>query len=176
MKHLILALALILPVSVGAFDPEHLKKLKETNECPRCDLYKANLRGANLWEANLKGANLSGAYLENTNLEYADLEYANLSGANLKDANLGDANLEGANRLGGNGVAESTVFGGIAGDVIAKWVQGVSLVAPEDSKVRETVARCEAPLLREEGPSVFALRDRLRETMWRKAGVVRDHA
>ena len=119
MKHLILALALILPVSVGAFDPEHLKKLKETNECPRCDLYKANLRGANLWEANLKGANLSGAYLENTNLEYADLEYANLSGANLKDVNLGDANLEGANRLGGNGVAESTVFGGIAGDVIA---------------------------------------------------------
>ena len=166
MKHLILALALVLPLSAGAFKPEHLKYLKRTNECPNCDLYKANLRGAKLWEANLKGANLrsadlSGAYLENTN---------------LKDANLGDANLEGANRLGGNGVAESTVFGGIAGDVIAKWVQGVSLVAPEDSKVRETVARCEAPLLREEGPSVFALRDRLRETMWRKAGVVRDHA
>ena len=161
MKHLFLALALVLPLSAGAFKPEHLKYLKRTNECPNCDLYKANLRGAKLWEANLKGANLrsadlSGAYLENTNLEYAD--------------------LEGANRLGGNGVAESTVFGGIAGDVIAKWVQGVSLVAPEDSKVRETVARCEAPLLREEGPSVFALRDRLRETMWRKAGVVRDHA
>ena len=181
MKHLFLALALVLPLSAGAFKPEHLKYLKRTNECPNCDLYKANLRGAKLWEANLKGVNLrsadlSGAYLENTNLEYADLEYANLEGANLKDANLGDANLEGANRLGGNGVAESTVFGGIAGDVIAKWVQGVSLVAPEDSKVRETVARCEAPLLREEGPSVFALRDRLRETMWRKAGVVRDHA
>ena len=161
MKHLILALALVLPLSAGAFKPEHLKYLKRTNECPNCDLYKANLRGAKLWEANLKGANLrsadlSGAYLENTNLEYA--------------------NLSGANRLGGNSVAESTVFGGIAGDVIAKWVQGVSLVAPEDSKVRETVARCEAPLLREEGPSVFALRDRLRETMWRKAGVVRDHA
>lgn len=171
MKHLFLALALVLPLSAGAFKPEHLKYLKRTNECPNCDLYKANLRGAKLWEANLKGANLrsadlSGAYLENTNLEYA-----NLSGANLEYANL-----EGANRLGGNGVAESTVFGGIAGDVIAKWVQGVSLVAPEDSKVRETVARCEAPLLREEGPSVFALRDRLRETMWRKAGVVRDHA
>ena len=161
MKHLFLALALVLPLSAGAFKPEHLKYLKRTNECPNCDLYKANLRGA-----NLRSADLSGAYLENTNLEYADLEYAN----------LGDANLEGANRLGGNGVAESTVFGGIAGDVIAKWVQGVSLVAPEDSKVRETVARCEAPLLREEGPSVFALRDRLRETMWRKAGVVRDHA
>ena len=124
MKHLFLALALVLPLSAGAFKPEHLKYLKRTNECPNCDLYKANLRGAKLWEANLKGADLSGAYLENTNLEYADLEYANLSGANLKDVNLGDANLEGANRLGGNGVVESTVFGGIAGDVIAKWVQG----------------------------------------------------
>ena len=161
MKHLFLALALVLPLSAGAFKPEHLKYLKRTNECPNCDLYKANLRGAKLWEANLKGANLRSA---------------DLSGANLKDVNLGDANLEGANRQGGNGVVESTVFGGIAGDVIAKWVQGVSLVVPEDSKVRETVARCEAPLLREEGPSVFALRDRLRETMWRKAGVVRDHA
>ena len=116
------------------------------------------------------------AYLKGANLRKAVLFDANLRGTNLRGANLGDANLEGANRLGGNGVAESTVFGGIAGDVIAKWVQGVSLVAPEDSKVRETVARCEAPLLREEGPSVFALRDRLRETMWRKAGVVRDHA
>ena len=79
MKHLFLALALVLPLSAGAFKPEHLKYLKRTNECPNCDLYKANLRGAKLWEANLKGANLrsadlSGAYLENTNLEYADLE------------------------------------------------------------------------------------------------------
>ena len=30
--------------------------------------------------------------------------------------------VHGANRLGGNGVAESTVFGGIAGDVMADWV------------------------------------------------------
>ena len=32
--------------------------------------------------------------------------------------------VHGANRLGGNGVAESTVFGGIAGDVMADWVVG----------------------------------------------------
>ncbi|MEE2716163.1 MAG: FAD-dependent oxidoreductase [SAR324 cluster bacterium] len=82
--------------------------------------------------------------------------------------------VHGANRLGGNGVAESTVFGGIAGDVIAEWVQDAPSVAPEDAEVREKIARCEAPLQREGGPSVFALRDRLRETMWRKAGVVRN--
>src|SRR6187397_1843724 len=32
--------------------------------------------------------------------------------------------VHGANRLGGNGVAESTVFGGIAGDVMADFVAG----------------------------------------------------
>src|SRR5881392_3147981 len=32
--------------------------------------------------------------------------------------------VHGANRLGGNGVAESTVFGGIAGDVMAAFVAG----------------------------------------------------
>src|SRR4029077_8467590 len=30
--------------------------------------------------------------------------------------------VHGANRLGGNGVANSTVFGGIAGDTIATWL------------------------------------------------------
>ena len=74
MKHLILALALILPLSVEAYDPEHLKKLKETNAYPKCDLRRsllegANLSNANLWQAYLEGANLnkanpSEAYLE----------------------------------------------------------------------------------------------------------------
>ena len=31
--------------------------------------------------------------------------------------------VHGANRLGGNGVANSTVFGGIAGDVMPGWVK-----------------------------------------------------
>ena len=35
--------------------------------------------------------------------------------------------VHGANRLGGNGVADSTVFGGIAGDVMADWVVGRAL-------------------------------------------------
>jgi len=52
MKHLILALALILPLSVGAYDPKHLKRLKETKECLRCNLSRANLEGA-----TMKGAN-----------------------------------------------------------------------------------------------------------------------
>src|SRR3954470_23775966 len=35
--------------------------------------------------------------------------------------------VHGANRLGGNGVANSTVFGAVAGDTMAQWVKGRSL-------------------------------------------------
>ena len=100
MKHLILALALILPLSGLAFKPEHLKKLKETisdadgiliNECENCDL-----RGANLEGVYLRGAKLFGAKLQNANLERTDLGGANLLRATLKGANLDGANLKGA--------------------------------------------------------------------------------
>ena len=67
MKYLILALALILPLSVGAY-PEHLKKLKETNECPKCDLKGANLEWANLQGANTDYATMKGAILCNTTM------------------------------------------------------------------------------------------------------------
>ena len=75
MKHLILALALILPLSVGAYDPDHLTLLKETKRCPRCDLTEANLKGA-----NLRGTDLRGADLRDANLQSANLEGANLRG------------------------------------------------------------------------------------------------
>ncbi|MGH7266989.1 MAG: FAD-dependent oxidoreductase, partial [Candidatus Rokuibacteriota bacterium] len=46
--------------------------------------------------------------------------------------------VHGANRLGGNGVAESTVFGGIAGDVMADWVAGRPrpAISPRDAAER----------------------------------------
>src|SRR5215813_5094379 len=43
----------------------------------------------------------------------------------------------GANRLGGNGVANSTVFGGIAGDSMAAWLPGRGAPAPPDAAVLE---------------------------------------
>ncbi|MBF2028568.1 MAG: pentapeptide repeat-containing protein [Oscillatoriales cyanobacterium C42_A2020_001] len=45
-------------------NPEHVKQLLATKQCPGCDLGGANLRGANLARANLQGAELSGALLE----------------------------------------------------------------------------------------------------------------
>lgn len=80
MKHL------ILPLSAGAYDPKHLKQLKETDQCPKCDLE----------EAYLRGAYLRGAYLEYVTLWKANLEGAYLEGANLSKANLNGANLKGA--------------------------------------------------------------------------------
>ena len=97
MRYLILALALTLPLSVGAFKPEDLEELKKTHQCPNCDLEGANLVGANLWSADLKGANLRYAKLEGANLEEANLKDADLLRANLRDANLDGAYLKGAN-------------------------------------------------------------------------------
>ncbi len=62
-----------------------VKRLLETNECPKCDLSgvelrDADLRGAELTDADLEGANLQGANLSKANVEEIDLEGANLRG------------------------------------------------------------------------------------------------
>jgi len=80
----------------------------------------------------------------------------------------------GANRLGGNGVAESTVFGGIAGDVIARELSSPAQKSLDKAAIEEMIKNSETLLLRQKGPSVFELRDRMRESMWRRAGVVRN--
>ena len=47
----------------SAFDPEDVQKLMNTNECIKCDLSGADLRGALLIKADLNGANLNGALM-----------------------------------------------------------------------------------------------------------------
>jgi fumarate reductase flavoprotein subunit len=82
--------------------------------------------------------------------------------------------VHGANRLGGNGVAESTVFGGIAGDVMADWVVGRPLPQLSRANVDAAVAATTAPLERSEsGESLYALQARLRQLMWDHAGLIR---
>ena len=46
------------------------------------------------------------------------------------------AAMHGANRLGGNGVANSTVFGGIAGDVMAAAAPGLAFLEPDEDRDR----------------------------------------
>ncbi|ACL62736.1 L-aspartate oxidase [Methylobacterium nodulans] len=82
--------------------------------------------------------------------------------------------MHGANRLGGNGVANSTVFGGIAGDVMPGWVhENGRRRVPDEEVLKAEAARCLHPFGRKPG-DVNALRERLMDLMWDDVGVVRD--
>jgi fumarate reductase flavoprotein subunit len=82
--------------------------------------------------------------------------------------------VHGANRLGGNGVAESTVFGGIAGDVMADFVAGRAAAGARSANVVDgVIERLTAPLERR-GGDLYALQRELRAVMWDRAGLVRD--
>ncbi|MBI4183915.1 MAG: FAD-binding protein [Proteobacteria bacterium] len=84
--------------------------------------------------------------------------------------------VHGANRLGGNGVANSTVFGGIAGDVMAPWVAREGRIRdPDETVIDETIERCLVPFRRPAGDA-NALRDRLAELMWEEVGISRTAA
>jgi fumarate reductase flavoprotein subunit len=84
--------------------------------------------------------------------------------------------VHGANRLGGNGVAESTVFGGIAGDVMASHVVGRPLPRVSDAAVQDAAARASRPLGRGGAGEVYGIQRELRDIMWERAGLVRDAA
>jgi len=84
--------------------------------------------------------------------------------------------VHGANRLGGNGVANSTVFGGIAGDVMPGWVRhNGNFHEPDEATVENAVACATAPLSRRPG-DLNAIRERLYDVMWDDVGIVRDAA
>ena len=84
--------------------------------------------------------------------------------------------VHGANRLGGNGVANSTVFGGIAGDVMPGWVKANGVFhAPDQEALDAAVARCRAPLGKPAG-DLNAVREELYDVMRDDVGIVRDAA
>src|SRR2546422_3426201 len=82
--------------------------------------------------------------------------------------------VHGANRLGGNGVAESTVFGGIAGDVMAESVAGGPLPQVAGVALEDLARRVTAPLARPAQRDLYALQRELRDVMWEEVGLVRD--
>jgi fumarate reductase flavoprotein subunit len=84
--------------------------------------------------------------------------------------------VHGANRLGGNGVAESTVFGGIAGDVMATFVAERRAPRVNTSVLDEVARVVNAPRGRAGSLNLYALQRQLREVMWDRAGLVRDAA
>ncbi|MEM8839842.1 MAG: FAD-binding protein, partial [Pseudomonadota bacterium] len=79
----------------------------------------------------------------------------------------------GSNRLGGNGVANSTVYGGIAGDVMARDINlETAFAEPDRETVFAEIERAVVPFSKPPAP-VHALRRELTEVMWEQVGVMR---
>lgn len=82
--------------------------------------------------------------------------------------------VHGANRLGGNGVANSTVFGGVAGKAMAAMAAREGARAdPDRAALERGLARAFGPLGRPHR-DLPAIREALYETMWADVGVLRD--
>jgi fumarate reductase flavoprotein subunit len=81
--------------------------------------------------------------------------------------------VHGANRLGGNGVANSTVFGGIAGDVMGKRIASKSaLPEPDRAAIEAARERAFAPLGKKPG-DLSAMCEHLYNVMWNDVGILR---
>jgi fumarate reductase flavoprotein subunit len=82
--------------------------------------------------------------------------------------------VHGANRLGGNGVANSTVFGGVAGEAMADAIsKGADWREPDAGVMEREVGRCLKPFAGKPG-DLNVIRETLLDLMWDKAGIIRD--
>jgi fumarate reductase flavoprotein subunit len=82
--------------------------------------------------------------------------------------------VHGANRLGGNGVANSTVFGGVAGDAMASFVASHKGALPEPDKAALAAAQERAFAgFGRKGGDLEGVRRTLLTTMWEDAGILR---
>ena len=80
----------------------------------------------------------------------------------------------GSNRLGGNGVANSTVFGGIAGDIMGSDIVSMpALREPDEEVLIAELDRALHPLSKTPA-LVLPLRQQLQNVMWDEVGVVRN--
>ena len=88
--------------------------------------------------------------------------------------------VHGANRLGGNGVANSTVYGGIAGDTMGPWVAAHGqLREPDADALAAAAGRVLRPLRgsgQESAGVLSEVRDALHAVMWDDVGILRDAA
>ena len=82
--------------------------------------------------------------------------------------------VHGANRLGGNGVAESTVFGAIAGDAMAEFVVDRTLPAVDQREVEAAVIAAMGPFGGSGNENIFSIRQEIESLMWDKGGIVRN--
>lgn len=96
--------------------------------------------------------------------------FTNLEG--LFAAGEDSSGVHGANRLGGNGVAESTVFGARAGDVVAGWVKNQKHGEVQPAQVAAAMETANR-FLNRQSPGPWVVRDELGKVMWERVGIVR---
>jgi fumarate reductase (CoM/CoB) subunit A len=83
------------------------------------------------------------------------------------------AGVNGANRLGGNALAETFVFGKIAGQMAAQRA-GAEKKAPDVRKeASQEVDRLRTMASFDGGEAIKEIRDLLKTTLWNKAGIIR---
>ena len=80
----------------------------------------------------------------------------------------------GANRLGGNGIADSCVFGRLAGKSMAAYLRDDRTVPEVDTgQIEQLILRYTKPFDRSSGVLPFELIEKLRELNWTEVGIVR---
>jgi len=82
--------------------------------------------------------------------------------------------VHGGNRLGGNALADTQVFGALAGKNAAEFAQEHDLPGFDKSEIENEFERLEAMLKRKDGISPADARDELTSLMWEKVQIFRN--
>jgi len=82
--------------------------------------------------------------------------------------------VQGANRLGGNALTEVFVFGAIAGGKAAARALEMEAISANESEISAEVKSLRELASRQGGEILSKLRQSLKETMWYKAGIIRN--
>jgi fumarate reductase (CoM/CoB) subunit A len=81
--------------------------------------------------------------------------------------------VHGGNRLGGNALADTQVYGALAGENAAEYAKNVSHLGVDREEIQDEFARLESMLKRKEGISPADARNELTELMWTKVQIFR---
>ncbi|RLI44906.1 fumarate reductase/succinate dehydrogenase flavoprotein subunit, partial [Candidatus Bathyarchaeota archaeon] len=81
--------------------------------------------------------------------------------------------IQGGNRLGGNALADTQVFGKIAGENAAKYAQKMEKPSIDLAQVENEIEHAQSFLERKEGIRPVQVRTKLANLMWDKVGIFR---
>lgn len=97
---------------------------------------------------------------------------ASTSLANLFGAGEVCGGVHGANRLGGNALADTQVFGKIAGESASKACEGTE-IKTNDEQVQKEAERIES-LIKKGSIKPYAFKENIKNLMWEKVAIIRD--